>query len=308
MNRSDYEYGPVQPDERRAAMERLMRGGTISEEQAGRLDQLARRLGIDFDRLWVGRDERRRIGPATLIVPRPGRTAVAFISPPRRRRDVAPLVELLRRAVAAVDPAEATLIQALLDPDERLERQAFERAGFTELATLAYLQRSAPTQADHPDAPTGVELLTYDAELRPQFLAALEQSYEQTLDCPQLRGTRETSDVLAGHQATGRFDPSLWTLVRVEGEPAAVLLLNPVPEQRCIELVYLGVGLRHRGRGLGALLLRRCLAQCAARPEGVITVAVDESNAPAVALYRRFGFYRVARKLALIRSLAASAR
>jgi ribosomal protein S18 acetylase RimI-like enzyme len=51
------------------------------------------------------------------------------------------------------------------------------------------------------------------------------------------------------------------------------------------------------------MLLRRAFAQCAARRERVITLAVDEDNDPAMSLYRGAGFFRVARKLALIRTL-----
>src|SRR5690606_2862219 len=143
-------------------------------------------------------------------------------------------------------------------------------------------------------------------ELEADLLRVLEESYENTLDCPGLRGLRETRDILCGHQATGTFDPSLWTLLFERGAACGALLLNPVPHHRSIELVYLGLAPRARGRGCGKLLLQHGLALLASRDERIVSLAVDEQNAPALALYRSAGFTLSLRRIALVRSLRAS--
>ena len=132
---------------------------------------------------------------------------------------------------------------------------------------------------------------------------AVLASYEDTLDCPKLFGLRDPPDILAGHRATGRFDPSLWTLLRVDTKPVGVVLLNPFPEQRTIELVYLGLAPVVRGRGFGRQLLRHALHLLQGRRERVVTLAVDENNGPALKIYREAGFRSELRRVALIRSL-----
>jgi ribosomal protein S18 acetylase RimI-like enzyme len=202
---------------------------------------------------------------------------------------------------------QATLAQALIDPEDDLRRDALAAAGFTELSTLCYMQRRLTHQTvSPPQHIDGVSFEAWRAELKADFLRVLEASYHQTLDCPGLAGIRQTDDVLAGHRGAGEFDPSLWTLMRLHGEPVGVMLLNPVPPADCIELVYLGLASSVRGRGYGALLMQRGLWLCAQRPQTYFTLAVDETNTPALALYRRFGLRRVTRKLAMIRKLKGS--
>jgi ribosomal-protein-alanine N-acetyltransferase len=86
-----------------------------------------------------------------------------------------------------------------------------------------------------------------------------------------------------------------------------MLLLNRSPASNTIELVYLGLAPAARGRGLGRQLLRHGLHLLGRREERAITLAVDEQNDPALALYRGEGFRRVLRRIALIRPLGAAA-
>jgi ribosomal protein S18 acetylase RimI-like enzyme len=51
------------------------------------------------------------------------------------------------------------------------------------------------------------------------------------------------------------------------------------------------------------MLLQRAMHLVASAGHRVIMLAVDEANAPAVALYRRHKFTSTARKLAMIRTL-----
>jgi ribosomal protein S18 acetylase RimI-like enzyme len=199
------------------------------------------------------------------------------------------------------------LAQALLDPADQLDRAVYERASFHRLATLSYMERplnsprlGAPPE---PDLPSDVTIEPYEESSRDDLLEALDGSYRDTLDCPGLRGLRRTEDILNGHQSTGRFEAHLWTMLRVSGRPAGVLLLNPAPPGEKIELVYLGLIPEARGRGLAVRLLRHGLGQIHQRTELTVSLAVDEQNAPAIHLYQKEGFQRVTRRVAMIRSL-----
>ncbi|MBI1369296.1 MAG: GNAT family N-acetyltransferase [Planctomycetes bacterium] len=275
----------------------------LAAAQVRRLLDYVATGSLPNEHLWGAFDARGEIHHAAVVLPQTGRTGLVFTSRLDRRRDVAAMAELIDAAVADLPPSQVTLAQALIDPDDDLRLGAFDDAGFTTLTTLCYLQTRVPGHAQPPALPADVTFESYQEARVGDFVSVLDASYERTLDCPALQGLRCTPDVLAGHRATGVFDPALWTLLRIGGKPAGVILLNPVPAAQCVELVYLGIGAAYRGRGLGALLMQRGLHLCAQRDEPYITLAVDETNAPAMTLYKRFGFRRLARKVALIRSL-----
>src|SRR5690606_29098186 len=133
------------------------------------------------------------------------------------------------------------------------------------------------------------------------FVVALERSYIDTLDCPELCGLRGTRDVLESHKAAGHFEPSLWWLVRLDGEPEGAMLYSPGHGEGHIELVYLGISPALRGKRLGKTLRdfgRRVIAE---RREPSGTCAVDQRNEPAKRLYRKAGFEQFAERVAYIR-------
>ncbi|AEQ53386.1 ribosomal protein S18-alanine N-acetyltransferase [Pelagibacterium halotolerans] len=56
------------------------------------------------------------------------------------------------------------------------------------------------------------------------------------------------------------------------------------------ELLTIAVDPRRRSHGLGRALLNAAFADLAMSPVRTLFLEVDETNAPAIALYRRFGF------------------
>jgi hypothetical protein len=265
----------------------------------------AQRIALDF--LWARLDAHGRVCATVLAVPSPGRTAMVFASRLGPRQSQAALGGLIRLVCRRLGETDVNLAQALLEPGESLEREAFRAGGFRDLATLSYLER--PLRAGRgsrtqPVWPTGAAPIPYDDSMRHSLRDILEQSYLDTLDCPGLRGLRTPDDILEGHRASGVFIPALWTILLVDGVPAGTLLLNPSHDQQTVELVYLGLIKSVRGRGLGAQLLRHGLALLHRRKERSVHLAVDEANAPAIALYRREGFRPVQRRCAMIQPLS----
>jgi len=294
--------GPVSDADRLEAIERLVSPRPTPLQAAARrfLDHAAGHR-IDLSHLWAGWDEHDRIVASVLIVPAPGRTAMVFAGQPRSDRHAERTSIVVRKACAALDPHDVRLAQALLEPGERHLRTALTRAGFDRLAGLAYLERPLPDRPTAAAAPTpGLTLEPWDEAAIDDWLEVLEASYEQTLDCPGLRGLRRTSDVLEGHRSIGRFEPALWQLLRRDGRPVGSCLLNPSPASGTVELVYLGLTPSARGDGLGRWLLTRGLDALVGRPERVVSLAVDENNGPARRLYASTGFRSVLRREAWI--------
>ena len=269
---------------------------------AQRFIQYAASQNLALDQCWAVENPDGRLRPALIALPNHGHTAMIFTSPPRNRDEVAALARLIEHSVAHLDRPRVALAQVLLTREEKLVREAFEAAGFQYLADLAYLDRNLPRLPRPPVArwPEGCTIETWRPVLLDDFKRALTASYEDTRDCPALCGLRSIDDVMADHLGAGVADPELWTLVRRRGEPAAALLVNPLPDGQTVELSYLGVGARHRRLGLGRLLMDHALHLLSRRPFTRFTLAVDEANTPAVNLYKSLGFHRSERRVAMI--------
>jgi mycothiol synthase len=290
------------------AIQRLVgTGSQMDSQHARRFMEYAGDHRIRLDGLWARMDQNGQIQFTVLAVPNPGRTAMMFASHPHSRDQTAAIGELIDHACSELASFDVDLAQVLVDPAEPLEQEAFTAGGFRKLASLSYLERSLrrPRMGSDcaPSWPDGVKPVRYTDAMRDDLIAILDASYVHTLDCPGLRGYRRTEDILEGHRASGVFDPSLWTILLIDGKPGGTLLLNPGADRQSVELVYLGLAPWARGRGLGQLLLRHGLALLNGRQERTVTLAVDEANAPALAVYRHEGFVPVLRRIAMIRPL-----
>lgn len=297
------------PRRRREALEVLLGGGP---GQVDRFLAYADATGLPLDGLWCLL-EGERIRLSVLAAPSPGRTATMFVTGPRSDPETELAASLIDHAARHGKDIDVTLVQALVEPERTRELAAFERGGLQRIAMLRSLERPRPRRAEIevPPLPPGLSLETWREDLAAETIEALERSYLDTQDCPGLTGLRRGEDILAGHRASGRFDPSLWTLVRSRVGPrahriVATCLMNPQPASQSVELVYLGIDPDFRGKGLGAALLARGLDAISRRSERRVTLAVDDANGPARSLYARFGFHGDVARVALVRSVTGS--
>lgn len=255
--------------------------------------------------LWCRGAPQAPLTAAGLITPHPGRTATLSVGSCQTQAQadeagrllVDMLEELARRGQIA-------LAQGMTSAEDSLAGEPFVRAGFTELAVLACMERANGRQARRPEPRAGVELVATDGGdgLQP----ILRATYEETLDCPGLADLRRDEDILEGHRRGGRFDPGLWTVLRVDGRDAGAALLNRASGGDSVELTYLGLAKWARGKGFGAMLLDAALWKAGALAERSVNLAVDERNAPAERLYRSRGFRTVARRRAFARRVDSS--
>lgn len=183
------------------------------------------------------------------------------------------------------------IAQCLLTPEQVAESRELEMAGFPRLTELKFLARSlrkGPPPSGN-SLPLGVEC--FQAEDNQQrFADVLERTWRGTLDCPELNGVRTADDALAGHRLAGKFAPERWLLFHLEGADVGILLLTEHPAERIWEVVYFGVTIEARGRGLGRRILAEGIRR--ARQSGVLelVLAVDVRNRPALKLYSDLGF------------------
>lgn len=323
---------PLPASLRFAAAERLVEPtGQAGRQAARRIVEAGAAGGIAFDHAFATFDPgREQVRELALAIPSPGRSALVFLSRPKPGEDYpeerAACAIALTAHLSQLSDVPMDIAQALPAAREQWAVTALLSAGWQVVGELAYMRRplradEAPKggllrsrQSEHA-LPDGVELESLRvpgpaSPAPPALVQALDDSYVDTLDCPALCGMRRTSDIIASHAAIGRPELALWSLVRHEGRPAGALLFACLPEQRCYELVYIGLGPSLRGMGLGELLLRRGIAvlstrirQSQARAGWSLTCAVDTANVPAARLYRRLDFTSFDHRVACVRAL-----
>ncbi len=269
-------------------------------------------------------DAAGELGQVCLPVLSPGRTAMLFVSRPGLVKHLGPpeaqqadRIQAIRSSLEHLrSMPEAALAQGLSSPSEHFAMDAFEAAGLTRIAELRYLQRPLaqrtgplPEPGASIEPPRGktwpgqAEVRAYAAlnaspHADAPILAAIEASYEDTLDCPALRSLRTMDDVIESHRQTGDWTPGLWWQAHLDGQPAGCLLLNPSPLEDAVELVYMGLAPSARGLGLASALLQRGIEVCERLGHAWIRCAVDVANRPAARLYERAGFVPTSSRIA----------
>jgi GNAT superfamily N-acetyltransferase len=93
---------------------------------------------------------------------------------------------------------------------------------------------------------------------------------------------------------TPNYDPTLWLLARDGEVPVGVLTASTAGDRGWVD--YLAVAASHRGRGIGATLLRRSFGMFAERGVCRVLVSVDAQNpTDATGVYERVGMQIVNR-------------
>ena len=250
---------------------------------------------VDLAGLWVARIRSGRIVGAMMTQAMPGRSAAVWppeVSPSWRRNAIASA--MVRQAIDDLASRGFRLVQAALD--ESAGDQAgrdLARGGLPRVTELLYLSRETAAPLPKPDRPLALdfEWRPFEASIEDEFRAAMQASYEGSLDMPELEGARGLDEIVEGHRAAGLFVADRWRLGRLPGEPSAraVLLMTAVQARDAWEVVYLGLSPSARGRGLGRAAIDYAL-RFARQHAPILELAVDLRNTPAVHLYRSTGF------------------
>lgn len=245
-----------------------------------------------------------RVVGAAWAQPQAGRTASLWPPELVGTRSTEVSQQLINKALAACDAAGVTMCQALLEPDEKSAAEDLIACGFHHLTTMRFLGWSpAGGESSEAQRSTDVELQHADTLDRRELEALVAETYRETLDCPELDGLRPVADVLDGYEQTGDYDPGLWFVLR-QGEAAVgVLLLNEHRASKQMELTYMGVTPSARGRGVGHAAVRAAQSAASKRKVEQLVLAVDDRNAPAIAVYTEAGFTAWAQRSVLVRPL-----
>ncbi len=209
------------------------------------------------------------------------------------------LVAVTRRAGQEALALGASLVQAVLPASSAADGALLQAAGFEHLAEMICLEQNlAALPQASPAVCAGMTYETGHEIPSGVWEELIAQTYQDSCDCPLLRGRRAMPDVVASLRLPGRYWPGHWYLVQIDGQRAGCLLINQATSPQSAEVAYLGVAPAFRGRGLSRAMLHHAMRGL--RREGILSLClvVDAENAPARRVYQAAGFMEIERKQA----------
>jgi mycothiol synthase len=159
------------------------------------------------------------------------------------------------------------------------------RRGLQPVRHFWHMQIDLTDPIEPAPAPAGVDIGGIDpAEDLPVIHAILEEAFvDDSGDHPE-----PFDEWVAGLETSPTHDPTLWLLARDEATPVGVLAASAGDEGGWVD--WLAVLASHRGRGIGAALLRRSFASFSARGLRRVRLNVDADNRTgATGVYERVG-------------------
>ena len=269
-------YQHLSPIERAAQIERLLAPGSV------RLDGLIACHGP------------KDLAGVVFCMSSPGRVMMMWTPrlassiPAKEQKEV--LASLVEAAKNYGREHRARFVQLLGDEPQPPFDTILNEKGFFILTQLVYARRPITPGETVPPLPAGIELVSYSESLHEALLGILSESYEGSLDCPEMNGIRSMEDIFESHRGDQPFDPERWKLVRADGKWIGCLLLSAIERDRLIEISYVALLPAARGKGLGRVLTREAIRYAVSVGYDAVVLAVDARNAPALGMYEDEGF------------------
>jgi mycothiol synthase len=234
----------------------------------------------------VGYAQARRDAPTTV-------ESWGVVHPSHRGRGLGPPLfdRVEERATQLLDGHPAGRFRHSINAGDRAAGAMLRARGLRPVRHFWHMQIDLGEPVDPGPAPDGIEITPIDApDDLPVVHAVLVDAFADDWDHHP-----EPFDVWAEEEAMGpRFDPSLWLLAKEGGHAVGTLTASLSNDRAWVD--YLAVLASHRGRGIGAALLRRSFAALARPGVERVLVNVDAQNPTgATDLYERVGMRIVKR-------------
>lgn len=257
---------------------------------------------VSFDGLLAATQEGRVVAAAWCLN-QPGRIATIWgpgLIPgaPNTLAD-----DLIRRSTKFAEQAGNHLIQSLVGAENPAAAAHLMRRGFRSITLLDQLH-AFPTESSVSPPTSKLLFIPCDDIHGKPFQQLVAKTYDGSLDCPEIDGLRKIEDVLAGYDASCEQDSKHWYLVRQDDATVGVLILAHHRTNHQLELIYFGLLPAFRQQRLGGEILRFVFQLARQLGCESILTGVDQRNAPAMILYRQFGFQRADSRELLLLPLA----
>ena len=226
-------------------------------------------------------------------------SVATFMTSEINEENMAEILRTVQMAKSTIKQHGVAVVHVLLAEFDEEAMLLYKDAGFTNLATLQYMEWSAKQTQQKP-IQTNIAEFCETSTLEHQILkATLQQTFLGSLDCPKIHGKRSIEDILKSHQGFESNDLSLWFIILFKNEPAGVLLLNPSKDEQYLELAYLGITPEMRRKGLAKEAMHYAINLATKRGCNKIVLAVDNTNIPAITLYKKINFQETTKRIAM---------
>ncbi|MEW4562629.1 GNAT family N-acetyltransferase [Bremerella sp. JC770] len=309
MNSHDSDHPEIaaaSPDHYGAALW-MATGGRSRHAHRGRVTALlaAEKQGkISFDGLMTA-TRGNRVVSSIWCLSQPGR--IGAIWGPGILADEADSTAhlLIRQAIQFAKQRDCHLLQSLVGQENRAAGNLLVSSGFQSITLLSHLEAVAEdVQAEPPRS--DLKFRRCQDFRSEAFRTLVSQTYDSSLDCPELDGMRDVEDVLAGYYATSHQSTYNWYTLENDNEMMGVIITAHHSETQQLELIYFGLTPRFRKLGLGSEMIRFVLQLAQFLGCRSTITGVDQRNTPAMALYRHFGFEQFDSKELLLLPLRLS--
>jgi phosphinothricin acetyltransferase len=218
------------------------------------------------------------------------------VAAPERRHAMRRVLDDLvaRRALAGLDALPLDTRTSDDEPDNALWIAALGDAGFALLSTYRVYILDDLAAHGRPPARAGIAVRAAAADDLTRIPALYRASYADTLD-RRPRALDEAEAYIHELRSFGTgYDPALWLVAAVSGEPAGFALANCAREDAfeglSAWLLEIGSLREHRGRGVAGALLAALLPRLARAGARRLLATIDDANVPSIRLHASFGF------------------
>jgi ribosomal protein S18 acetylase RimI-like enzyme len=207
-----------------------------------------------------------------------------------------PLLQAARGAARVVDPAKP--VHMFANEGAEAYRRWLQSQGAVEIRRFWRMTidlDDTPPSVPEPPAGVSVRLARDDEDDLRSIFTITDTSFADHFGHTDER----TYDKWIEHWRDRRgFDPSLWSVAELDGQPVAVLLgmtFDVEGGRTYGHIGTLGTLKEARGKGIGTLLLRTAFAEFHNRGYRKVTLGVDSENGTgAVKLYKSVGMHEAA--------------
>jgi mycothiol synthase len=213
------------------------------------------------------------------------------------------VTEVLEAVFAYLKHRDMAVSVAFIPWNDQRSGLVLERGLFRHVTNLVDMQRLHTFAAPTSTQSSRLKVSHFNAETSSAFKHALMQTYQDSMDAPELNGIRTSEQIIRGYEATSP-NRSDWWLLQHEDHVVGVMILTigEVPNHPA-EITYLGLIPSQRRKGFGREALDLAMAEGALRGVTVWTVQIDERNEPAKALYFKNQFVPTSEKQIYYRTM-----
>ncbi len=276
-------------EERLEAMSLLLSDRVIGQETASLLQSVQRIEGV-----MMATAGGEVVGASWLL--QPAGSAALLVPPVTTERAPAGTgYRLLTAATSWAAENDCRRVQAFVLNDAAGMEDLLTEFGFHAGPRLHYMAGEADQIAATGSGPvaewTGeLQWSRYDSTMRARMEQVVEQTYIDSLDCPETPDRQSPQEALDNYLAAGESGARHWWILRRGERDVGCLILADHPVYRQLELLYMGIVPSCRGRGWGILVSRGARHIAAALGRDRVVLAVDHGNSPALQTYEKAGY------------------